>query len=637
LLERKKSSQKHVRSGRDDAAAAAAMQLALDRDALIDAASAEAKQAVQAVSAFRDHALPPPGWAAAGASAARVVGEGESVGSWAVGSAEAWRRCHEAEGGGAPRPMRVCLRKRPLSQAEAAALGTADDRCEKCFDALSVSSPGAWFHEWQDSNDVMTVKRLAERGGLLTRCYGPFDHAFDGGDDTDSVYEAVRDLVPFVLGGGTATCIAYGQTGAGKTFTMTGLQDRLARDVFAAASGRPIRLAFLENQGERCFDLQNERAKLSLREDADGAVHVAGLTEITVSTLEALREALAAANQLRATAPTQTHPHSSRSHAILSLRVEGADGSGGGGGLLRVVDLAGSERHESASAHSMERIAEMRDINSSLSSLKDCIRAQRDAPASAAGGLAVHIPYRRSKLTMLLKECFTAPEARTVFVAHVAPLAACTQYTKSTLDYCTQLLAVAERRAKQQQQQRGSGSSGGKLGGGRTDPSKWSRARVRKWLESVDGGRFAFAADDIPLDGMSMRHTPTSGEFGFDTRLGLAGVSDEDKLAEGQRLGDLFAKELRDYAEAKREAAAAAAAAAAGSSADGAPSPLPSSPPPQPVSATVMGELMRYYGRHNPKFANPMKITRICRSFQAKARTAAAAAAAAAASRLASA
>ena len=57
--------------------AAAAMQLALDRDALIEAASAEAKQAVQAVSAFRDHALPPPGWASAGASAARVVGEGE--------------------------------------------------------------------------------------------------------------------------------------------------------------------------------------------------------------------------------------------------------------------------------------------------------------------------------------------------------------------------------------------------------------------------------------------------------------------------------------------------------------------------------------------------------------------------------
>ena len=56
---------------------------------------------------------------------------------------------------------------------------------------------------------------------------------------------------------------------------------------------------------------------------------------------------------------------------------------------------------------------------------------------------------------------------------------------------------------------------------------------MRKWLETVDNGRFAFAVEHIPLDGMSMRHTPTSGEFGFDTRLGLAGVSDDLKLAEG--------------------------------------------------------------------------------------------------------
>lgn len=503
------------------------MELALDRDQLAEAASTAATLAVEAVSSWRRESLPRPGWGGDGAE--RVVCEGEDAGRWTAGSREAWRRGHEVNDSASVRPMRVCLRKRPLAEGEAAALGTADDRCVKCFDAVSISSPGAFFHEWQDSNDVMTLKRLAKSGGLLTRCYGPFDHAFDGSDDTGVVYEtAVRELVPFVLRGGTATCIAYGQTGAGKTFTMTGLQDRLALDMFAAAAGRPIRLAFLENQGERCYDLQNERAKVSLREDAHGSVHVAGLTEVTVSTLEALRKALAASNLLRASAPTQTHPHSSRSHAILSLRVEGADG--GSEGLLRVVDLAGSERHESASAHSMERIAEMRDINSSLSSLKDCIRAQRDAPASAAGGLPVHIPYRRSKLTMLLKECFTAPEARTIFIAHVAPLAACTQYTKSTLDYCTQLLAVAERRAKEHAQASDSNDQGK---AGRTDPSKWSRARVRKWLQTVDNGRFAFAVEHIPLDGMSMRHTPTSGEFGFDTRLGLAGVSDEQKLAEG--------------------------------------------------------------------------------------------------------
>ena len=535
------------------------MQLALDRDALAVAAGAEAARAVAAVVSWRAAEMP-----------VEIGAGGEPS---------------------APRPMRVCLRKRPLSGAEAAALGTADDRAEKCFDAVSVASPCAFFHDWRDSNDVMS-----RAGGMATKTYGPFDRAFGEADDTDRVYAtAVRDLVPFVLSGGTATCIAYGQTGAGKTYTMTGLQDRLARDVFAAADGRAVRLAFLENQGERCFDLQNERAKVPLREDAAGSDHVAGLTEVTVSTLEDLRGALAAANQLRATAPTQTHPHSSRSHAILTLRVEGSDG------LLRVVDLAGSERHESASAHSMERIAEMKDINSSLSSLKDCIRAQRDAPATAAAGSQVHVPYRRSKLTMLLKECFTAPDARTIFFGHVSPLAACTQYTKSTLDYCTQLLAVAELRANP----RGSSIGGAK---GPTDPSKWSRARVRKWLETVDGGRFAFAVDDIPLDGMTMRHTPTSGEFGFDTRLGLAGVADEDKLAEGQRLGDLFSKVLQAFAEHSKARPSAKSTA----------NPNRQKTAASAISAHVMGELMAYYKQFNPKFANPLKISRICRSFQSK-------------------
>lgn len=42
----------------------------------------------------------------------------------------------------------------------------------------------------------------------------------------------------------------------------------------------------------------------------------------------------------------------------------------------------------------------------------------------------------------------------------------------------------------------------------------------------------------------------------------------------------------------------------------------------QPISAEVMGEMMAYYKVYNLKFANPMKISRICRSFQAKARAA---------------
>ena len=81
-----------------------------------------------------------------------------------------------------------------------------------------------------------------------------------------------------------------------------------------------------------------------------------------------------------------------------------------------------------------------------------------------------------------------------------------------------------------------------------------------------------------------------------------------------QRLGDLFAKELRDYAESKRSSQGK------GTSSNGMAA--------QPISAEVMGEMMAYYTVYNRKFANPMKIARICRSFQAKARAANAAASA---------
>lgn len=86
-----------------------------------------------------------------------------------------------------------------------------------------------------------------------------------------------------------------------------------------------------------------------------------------------------------------------------------------------------------------------------------------------------------------------------------------------------------------------------------------------------------------------------------------------------QRLGDLFAKELRDYAESK------SSANVANGRSSGAKATRTAA---QPISAKVMGEMMAYYKVHNHKFANPMKITRVCRSFQAKARAAAAAAAA---------
>ena len=119
-----------------------------------------------------------------------------------------------------------------------------------------------------------------------------------------------------------------------------------------------------------------------------------------------------------------------RQRQLQLVRV-GAEGEAGAVGSLRLVDLAGSERKDTGNltAESPERFEEMKAINSSLGCLKECIRLQllRDTAADDT-----HVPYRRCKLTTLLKSSFVnhavLPEAppesvpRLCFLSHVAPL-----------------------------------------------------------------------------------------------------------------------------------------------------------------------------------------------------------------------
>ena len=353
---------------------------------------------------------------AAGGAAREAADAAAAIAEWR-GSAELPApQPHDGPRGSGARAgnIRVCLRKRPLSERESASVGTADERGAHEFDAVTVSNPAAWFHELEYGD--AGVSRLVKTGAVARKQYN-FHHAFSEADDNDAVYGAVvAELVPFVLKGGVATCVAYGQTGAGKTFTQVGMQDRLARDLLAGAARMVARgkwpdaaagaeFSFFENCGDRCFDLQNQREELVLREDAEGEVHVAGLTQVRVGSLEELHEKIAAANRLRATAPTQSNPESSRSHAICAIRI----GAGDQIGTLRVIDLAGNERHESVDEHTPERIAEMRDINWSLGCLKECIRLQREALANRRAGPAgggEHIPYLLRQIFLLILSPF---------------------------------------------------------------------------------------------------------------------------------------------------------------------------------------------------------------------------------------
>jgi kinesin family protein 2/24 len=103
-------------------------------------------------------------------------------------------------------------------------------------------------------------------------------------------------------------------------------------------------------------------------------------------------------------------------------------------GKLSLVDLAGSERGNDTKSHNTQRRSESAEINTSLLSLKECIRA-----LGANKNGTKHVPYRASKLTLLLKDCFTSSQAKTTMIATVSPGASSADHTLNTLRYADRI------------------------------------------------------------------------------------------------------------------------------------------------------------------------------------------------------
>lgn len=132
---------------------------------------------------------------------------------------------------------------------------------------------------------------------------------------------------------------------------------------------------------------------------------------------------------LRTTQKTEANDTSSRSHAICQVFLRDPE-TGKLKGKLGLVDLAGSERGSDTKSHNAQRRAESAEINTSLLSLKECIRA--------LGQKSSHVPYRGSKLTLILKDCFS-PDSKTTMIATVSPGASSTDHSLNTLRYADRI------------------------------------------------------------------------------------------------------------------------------------------------------------------------------------------------------
>lgn len=332
----------------------------------------------------------------------------------------------------------ICIRKRPISEKEVK---------RKDYDSVTCLNPLVVVHDCKLKVDGISK--------YLDNTPFEFDHTFHEDDTTDEVYYcSVQPLVSFCLAGGRATVFAYGQTGSGKTYTMQGVQKFVADDLFAlldqGGMNVQVFVSYFEIYGGRCQDLLNNRQRLNVREDGGGEVVVSDLMEILADSADALWNIIDTGNRNRTTHATESNDESSRSHAICQIALR-AGGTEALVGRFSLIDLAGSERGADTKSHNRQRRMEGAEINKSLLALKECIRA--------LDGGSSHVPYRASKLTLVLKDSFTNRKSRTVMIATVSPAASSADHTINTLRYADRIKErvvggqAAQNALNQQQQQ----------------------------------------------------------------------------------------------------------------------------------------------------------------------------------------
>ncbi|XP_076768039.1 kinesin-like protein KIF21A isoform X18 [Arvicanthis niloticus] len=335
-----------------------------------------------------------------------------------------------------------------------------------------------------------------------------FDYVFDIDSQQEQIYtQCIEKLIEGCFEGYNATVFAYGQTGAGKTYTMgtgfdvnimeeeQGIISRAVRHLFksieekktsAIKNGVPppefkVNAQFLELYNEEVLDLfdttrdidaKNKKSNIRIHEDSTGGIYTVGVTTRTVNTEPEMMQCLKLGALSRTTASTQMNVQSSRSHAIFTIHVcqtrvcPQTDAENVTDNKLisessqmnefetltakfHFVDLAGSERLKRTGATG-ERAKEGISINCGLLALGNVISALGDKSKRAT-----HVPYRDSKLTRLLQDSLGG-NSQTIMIACVSPSDRDFMETLNTLKYANRArniknkVMVNQDRASQQ-------------------------------------------------------------------------------------------------------------------------------------------------------------------------------------------
>mmetsp|Transcript_73587 Transcript_73587/g.225077 ORF Transcript_73587/g.225077 Transcript_73587/m.225077 type:complete len:1037 (-) Transcript_73587:69-3179(-) len=271
-----------------------------------------------------------------------------------------------------------------------------------------------------------------------------FDAVFTPGSQ-DEIFEDCKDLVQSAVDGYNVTLFAYGQTGAGKTFTMAGkpgelgVSPRTIDELYALCENNESRYVYtiegsmVELYRDNLVDLLSKgapgkgKAKLNVRVEKNGAVNVEHLHREPCETAEQMMNILDRGTKARATAATAMNSESSRSHLLLMINITAVnkETKEKHTGKLLIVELAGSERLKK-SMTTADAQKESIEINKSLTALGDVIEA-------LTKGNKV-VPYRNHKLTQLMQDSLGGT-AKTLMFVNCSPANSNEDETLNSLKY----------------------------------------------------------------------------------------------------------------------------------------------------------------------------------------------------------
>ncbi|XP_034151964.1 kinesin-like protein KIF1B isoform X4 [Esox lucius] len=269
-----------------------------------------------------------------------------------------------------------------------------------------------------------------------------------------------KEMLQHAFDGYNVCIFAYGQTGAGKSYTMMGRQEEgqegiiplLCEELFEKINDNnkeeisySVEVSYMEIYCERVRDLLNPKNKgnLRVREHPLLGPYVEDLSKLAVTSYNDINDLMDAGNKARTVAATNMNETSSRSHAVFTIVFtqkkydSETELSTEKVSKVSLVDLAGSERADSTGAKGT-RLKEGANINKSLTTLGKVISALAEVDYTTSKSKKKKktdfIPYRDSVLTWLLRENLGG-NSRTAMVAALSPADINYDETLSTLRY----------------------------------------------------------------------------------------------------------------------------------------------------------------------------------------------------------